>query len=770
MMQHRAAFLPPLVRDLVCYDETALSLDRQESDTHSYLNDQGLLFVDAIRPCLPQSVVTAVAPTHDTIGTGTNTSTTTATSVEPCDLYPFKIACVKVQSELLKLSKDVSIPLRELYTDSLEWLGIPGLRAAEIWFELYENQMFDQALIVGSTVLEQLVSNIIFTLQGPDKFIPFLVRDLLAVRCLDKCVDKTLIQVLKTMIGSPLTLNIRNLLWHGFILLDDDIPLDTYGAMLIAVTMTIAHGAKAVLSTPLVIRHQNPKAFYIGQGEATTGDFDVLYEKIAFGSAPLSLNSSQLLVMMDGLVNQSHFITPGTTQQWVAACQHLKPECNSSFVFVMTTLPLLEHALRLLYVSVNQCKQDRRSALIAGEYYLTLDVILNKMVPAEYYDTDSPILIKTGGSGEPVFIPNQLYSELGVEVMNLLNDLFIHSFGPRIRDRTSHGELNSYLTVDITRQPWFNYYTGLVVHLLCKYLPSTSGSHQEAKDHTSWIAEHTCCRFDEWSVLKRETARCQSLLLEYSALVSAYTFSDAGNNEDSNSSKSVSSPPSIDLILAYDDAIVFSSQEDLSESSLESQLWSCLSSWPGVKLAEDNAFATSNLSAWILIVQSIQSAIQKVTAKIKALSEQLRQRQLSSRSRKQFEGMKPVMPRLLGMLKGCLVLVEHFVLNPTYPPGRALLPDTGVRIVPDMANANETSDSIDRKEPTRMPSNAAKTETDKSSSADEILLRLKITTFVDKFVSNFDRVKLNMIEPVWEELVKTVAAVEARGMAGARTE
>jgi len=164
MMQHRAAFLPPLVRDLVCYDETTLSLNRQESHTHSYLNDQGLLFIDAIRPCLPQSVVTAaVATTHDAIGTGTNTSTTTATSVEPSDLYPFKIACVKVQSELLKLSKGVSIPLRELYTDSLEWLGVPGLRAAEIWFELYENQMFDQALVVGSTVLEQLVSNVSYS-------------------------------------------------------------------------------------------------------------------------------------------------------------------------------------------------------------------------------------------------------------------------------------------------------------------------------------------------------------------------------------------------------------------------------------------------------------------------------------------------------------------------------------------------------------------------------------------------------------------------------
>lgn len=227
------------------------------------------------------------------------------------------------------------------------------------------------------------------------------------------------------MIGSPLTLNIRNLLWHGFVITGDDIPLDAYGAMLIAVTMTIARGAKNILSaTPLVIRHQNIKVFYIGQETNTTtaDNFDALYEKIVFGPPPPSLDSSRLAVMMDGLVHQSQFVTPGTAQQWMAACQHLeqpksKSQGSSSFVFVMTSLPLLEHALRLLYVSVNQCKQDRRSALIAGEYYLTLDVILDKIVPTEYYDEDSTILSRKGGNGDAFSIPNQLYMELGENVM-----------------------------------------------------------------------------------------------------------------------------------------------------------------------------------------------------------------------------------------------------------------------------------------------------------------------------------------------------------------
>ncbi|KAF9953247.1 hypothetical protein BGZ65_004791, partial [Modicella reniformis] len=371
-MQPHAAFLPPLVQSLVCYDKSKSS--PQELSPRRYLSDQGLLSVDAIQPCLPQSVVVQpdrppviVTAITTSITASASASAAAAAAMDPSELDPFKAACVSVHSELLQFSSDISKSLRNMYADLLEWLGVPGKRAAEIWFELYEKQIFDQAWIVGSTVLEQLVSNIIFTLQGSEKFIPFLVRDLLAVSCLTKCLDRTLIRVLKTMIGSPLTLNIRNLLWHGFILPEDDIPLDSYGAMLIVVTMTIIHSAKTRISSSsssstfpsLAIRHQNPKSFYFGQGTVNVADgFEALYEKIAYGTIPTCISSSRLLLdIMKALIHKSHFVTPGTVQQWITSCQHLEPKnesenegkgnSSSSFVFVMTTLPLLEHAIRL---------------------------------------------------------------------------------------------------------------------------------------------------------------------------------------------------------------------------------------------------------------------------------------------------------------------------------------------------------------------------------------------------------------------------------------
>lgn len=180
-MQPRAAYLPPLVRDLVCCDRTTLSLNPHPP---RYLSDQGMLCIQAVQSCIPQSViaatttisVTTTASTAATTATTTTTTTTTpddtisirssavttsaATVMDPHDLDLFKAACITVQSELVTLSKDDSKQLRNMYAEPIEWLGVPGMRAAEIWLDLYEKQVFDQALIVGSTVLEQLVGNV----------------------------------------------------------------------------------------------------------------------------------------------------------------------------------------------------------------------------------------------------------------------------------------------------------------------------------------------------------------------------------------------------------------------------------------------------------------------------------------------------------------------------------------------------------------------------------------------------------------------------------
>ncbi|KAF9289712.1 hypothetical protein BGZ68_008794 [Mortierella alpina] len=647
-------------------------------------------------------------------------------------LDPFKRTCVEVSSALQSLLQDRSLTLHEVYSEQLEWLGASGRRAGEIWLELFTGQDYDQAWLVGSTVLEQLLGNIIFTLESQDKFIPFLVRDLLAVPCLRKSVDSTLMGILKTMIGSPMTLNIRNLLWHGFIVPQDPVPLDAYGAMLIVVTMTIAANAQKTLQGSLQARHVSAKAYYhpTRQHMHNPEDFDAVYERLAFDTIHPLLDWDRYSKDLEILIAKSNFVTPG--------------------------LPLMEHALRHTYVAVNGCKEDRRNALVEGEYYLTLDVILANFVPADYYSADSLKLLECDLSQ----IPNKLHTNLGSEVMNAFHDLFLSGSGPRLRDRTSHGELNVYLTRDIGAEPWFVYYMGLVTHLLSRSLPvPLEAAQQEVFSQcSSWITKYSTCHFDDWAVLRKEAARCQTLLTAHNLAVKA-------TNEPSDS-ESPEPCAGVEVFFKPKLSTVFSNQQVFALSSLEDQLHACLNAWqvPNPRDIAASTFA-GNIPAWILIIQSIQAAIQKVSLKVLTLAEQKNNRQLSSRSRKQLEVMQPMVPRLLGMLAGCLALVEHFLLRmpetskvSSSPTSEESKPRTPVAVSAEPSSLEASSSSS--------PSTPIPTYSDKSgtstegSTAAEIRLRSKLTTFVDKFVSNFDRVKLTLIEPAWKDLLKGVDVLE----------
>ncbi|KAF9129703.1 hypothetical protein BGW39_003893 [Mortierella sp. 14UC] len=408
-MQQRTTFIPPFVRDLVYFDKTQYQLPVSSASTDNaepqrlaeYISDDGVIILGAMQACLPQAVLHSHIPTAS----------------QPEDFDLFRQSCVAVLFKLNQLTQPTPTAgddriegylaggLLRLYgVDGLDaWLGESGRRATEVWFDLFARGEYDQAWLVGSTVLEQLIVNIIFTLQGPDKFIPFLVRDLLAVPCLTKSVDRTLVRVIKTLMGSPLTLNIRNLLWHGFITPGDQIPLDAYGAMLIVTTMSIAVGLRsssAGLRGGLEFRHgAMPRSkFYFDQQSSKSrnsdidGDsdhsiqsktkaaaglesFDVEYERLAYGGG----GRLSLLVLELGQGGQGG---------------------QEELCLVLETV-------------VRKSTFDRTSALVAGEYYLTLDVILDQFVPPEYYEPDADVLRENRADA----IPNRLYFELGPRAM-----------------------------------------------------------------------------------------------------------------------------------------------------------------------------------------------------------------------------------------------------------------------------------------------------------------------------------------------------------------
>lgn len=333
----------------------------------------------------------------------------------------------------------------------------------------------------------------------------------------------------------------------------------------------------------------------------------------------------------------------------------------------------------------------------------------------------------------------------------------------------------------------------MVVFLLT--LDSTNvpvGCKTVAEETRVWVQMYTERRFDEWSAIRKETVRALCLLLEYPGAVLQETKCKEGEAEagvvgddiiDGVAAAVEESEKTgwIILRLKPELSVVFSSEmnfdtEDASLSTVQDRIRICLSAWANrtspiaQQPSHSNIFnneegeiqgMANNMQAWILIVQSIQAATEKVTTKMRVFLELQRQRQLSSRNRKQLEVMRPLVPGWLGMLAGCLALVEHFVL---------LAEDVGMKVnvssdrkergsqgsnTPDMVNDLSNIKNSKRNVKKGGEEKAAGSVVDKSSSA-EIRLRLAMMNFLSKFVSNFERVKLPMIEAAWLELVKSV--------------
>lgn len=132
-----SSFLPPLVRDLVCYTPAKTSSTVLEL-TAPLLTPGGVLSLEVFRTYLP--TLNSEAP------------------LTLNHLERFKCACVIIQSELHRLT--LSRPLREVYSDAILSMDPTSACSTTAWFQLHLQGLYDQAMLVGSTVLEQLLVNV----------------------------------------------------------------------------------------------------------------------------------------------------------------------------------------------------------------------------------------------------------------------------------------------------------------------------------------------------------------------------------------------------------------------------------------------------------------------------------------------------------------------------------------------------------------------------------------------------------------------------------
>ncbi|XP_028653152.1 endoplasmic reticulum membrane-associated RNA degradation protein-like isoform X2 [Erpetoichthys calabaricus] len=235
---------------------------------------------------------------------------------------------------------------------------------------------------------------------------PFLLKTLLLSKELSHVFGAAVMDVLRVFMGSPKSLNLRNLLWHGFAS-PQEIP-SMYCSMLLLMVVGLGQIFQNYkYRTDCILVHRNMFSF---------SQWDQLFIFPVLCEEALSL--------AEGLIKKSDFVLSIMLPYWQAGITAYREERYAdSLMFI---LPQMECSLRCVYTRANNCPHRLQTAE-SEEFYTTLDEILAKNVKRTEI--------------------NALPTMLGEPIMELLWDLLNNPEGPRIRDHLSHGE------VDLTSFP-----------------------------------------------------------------------------------------------------------------------------------------------------------------------------------------------------------------------------------------------------------------------------------------------------------------------------
>lgn len=269
----------------------------------------------------------------------------------------------------------------------------------ELFIDVFEAIKISQPTTIAlylmklTACLERTLGNV-FLLMGND--CPFLLRDLLASQELATMFGQDVMNVLRVFLGSPQSLNLRNILWHGFAAPAEIPPM--YTSMLLLLTA----GLGQILQKGSMPLHR--PYFRLTQLEELAVFPDINEEAIA---------------LAEDFIGKSDFVVEIMTPYWREAVAAYRNQRYADCVILL--LPQLETGLRKLFTIVNNCP----SRILTAEstmLYTTFDEML-----AKYLENDDT---------------NQLPTALGDPIMEILWDLLNHQEGPRIRDHLSHGELD----------------------------------------------------------------------------------------------------------------------------------------------------------------------------------------------------------------------------------------------------------------------------------------------------------------------------------------
>lgn len=256
-------------------------------------------------------------------------------------------------------------------------------------FQSCDNTSTVEAILFVTSVLERSLGNV-YLLRG--KTVPFLMRDLLATPELRSILGSVPTIFLQLLVGTPLSFNLRNLVWHGF-----PHPNEIAPSLATALYVAIASVGQLLSAESAPIPHR-----------PQVSDLSELAKQMEPPPGDLVPNAVLSVLTESLLVPSQH------TDFWASALKHYHR--GSWGRCCLVALPQLEHLTRVAYCVAHNCP-SRLLTAESSTRYLTLDDLL------DVSDTN-------------------MQSLLGDGLLQLLRDLLSLPTGPRLRDRLSHGEVD----------------------------------------------------------------------------------------------------------------------------------------------------------------------------------------------------------------------------------------------------------------------------------------------------------------------------------------
>ncbi|XP_074662360.1 endoplasmic reticulum membrane-associated RNA degradation protein-like [Tubulanus polymorphus] len=317
---------------------------------------------------------------------------------------------------------------KDFYADFYEWTSAPEI--FQRCFHLLQSTdavLHDLAMLLCSSVLERSLGDI-YLLKG--KQCPSLLKDLLLTNELQNIFGDTWMRVLRTMIGPPSSLNLRNVYWHGFVVPGQIKKQYTYFILLMTATLGKKLAAKGVS-----VSSHRPFTTFPALTNLEIIEIDIRNSK-----------------MLELLIEETTFISNYMRPVWISAIRALNNNRSGDAIILLLTQ--LEHCLRSVFAKINNC-EGRVLTAESAEFYTTFAEILNIDLP----------------NGDN----NHLHSALGISFLDMLYDLLVYPEGLRLRDQISHGEVN----LNAISERMVSFVFATCVAFCSKWLPPSALSWKE---------------------------------------------------------------------------------------------------------------------------------------------------------------------------------------------------------------------------------------------------------------------------------------------------